>query len=440
MHVKRFTRLLYNCRALKIEAYAGRRRMAVAEVPQEVRRGRNQLAVTVVLGHAIKHIYNSGLQTILLPEIKIGLGLSATQLGALAFSRQATGWVTTIGSGYLGDRFANRAALMLGLSLSLTGVSFFLAGSAPSYWIMFAAMLLVGIGPSMYHPPAIGALSRRFPDKRGFAIALHGTGGSVGEVLGPITVAGLLTLMMWRDVLRVSLVPALLAALLIWAMMRSVPGNVSGTASTSAYFASLFSLLKQRVLLMLVFVTALRSSGQAAITIFLPVYFREDLEFSATKVAIYLSLAQVVGIGAQPVMGSLSDRFGRKAVLVPAMLAMGLLFFALVWADPGVQMVLTVLALGAFLYSLHALFIAAAMDVAGGAEVQSTVVSLIYGASFLGTVSPVVAGIIADAQGTPSAFLFGGSMMLLAGVLMVPLKLPRTARQRSDAMSDDRPR
>ena len=85
-------------------------------VSDDLKRGRNRLAVTVVLGHAIKHIYISGLQTILLPEIKFGLGISATQLGALAFSRQVTGWVTTVGAGYLGDRFANRASLMLGIS------------------------------------------------------------------------------------------------------------------------------------------------------------------------------------------------------------------------------------------------------------------------------------------------------------------------------------
>jgi len=394
----------------------------------EIRRGRNQLATTVVLGHAIKHIYNSGLQTILLPEIKIGLGLSATQLGSLAFSRQATSWVTTMGAGYLGDRFPNRASLMLGASLAITGVSFFALGAAPNYWLMFGAMLLVGIGPALYHPPAIGALSRRFPDRRGFAISLHGTGGSIGEVLGPITTAGVLTLLMWRDVLQVSLFPALLAALLIWSMMRSVPGEVPGTASTRAYFTSLATLLRRRTLLALVLVTALRSMGQAVIVIFLPVYLREDLEFSATRVALYLSMAQVVGIGAQPAMGFLSDRFGRKVVLMPAMACMGLLSIALAYADPGAQMMLTVLALGAFLYSLHTIFIAAAMDVAGG-QVQSTVASLIYGAALLGAVSPILAGILADAYGVPSAFLFGGAVVLLSTFILGLLKLPKTANQ-----------
>ena len=402
--------------------------MAGIQVAPEIKKGRNKLAVTVVLGHAIKHIYNSGFQTILLPEIKLGLGLSATQLGMLAFSRQLTGWFTTVAAGYLGDRFANRAAIMLGMSMALMGISYFFAGFAPNYWVMLIAMLLVGIGPSMYHPPAIGALSRRFPDKRGFAISLHGTGGSVGEVLGPLVTAGALTFLMWRQVLQISLFPAILAGFLIWSMMRSVSGEVPGTGSTGDYFKSIAALLKKGRLAVLVAVTALRSMGQSAIMIFLPLYLREDLEFSAGKVAIYLAMSQAVGMFAQPAMGYFSDRYGRKVVLVPSMTVMGFLFLALTYADTGIQLILTILALGAFLYSLHTIFIAAAMDVAGE-EVQSTVVSLIYGASFLGTFSPVFAGIIADNYGIEKTFLYGGAMILLATLVLALTRLPKTANQ-----------
>ena len=405
--------------------------MAGIQVSPEIKEGRNQLAVTVVLGHAIKHIYNSGLSTILLPEIKLGLGLTGTQLGTLAFSRQLAGWFTTVAAGYLGDRFANKAALMLGISITLMGLSYFFAGFATNYWVMLAAMLFVGIGPSMYHPPAIGALSRRFPDKRGFAISLHGTGGSVGEVIGPLLTAGALTFLMWQDVLKVSLFPAILAGFLIWSMMRTVRGEVASTDSTSDYFKSIASLLRKSRLAILVAVTALRSMGQAAIMIFLPVYLREDLAYSAFTVAIYLSMAQVVGMFAQPAMGYFSDRLGRKIVLIPSMTVMGLLFFVLTYADPGWQLIVTIIALGTFLYSLHTIFIAAAMDVAGD-EVQSTVVSLIYVASFIGTLSPVIAGRIADNYGTENTFLYGGAMILLATLILALTRLPKTANQMAE--------
>ena len=379
----------------------------------------------MVVGHAVKHVYNSALQIHLMPEIKLDMGLTATQFGALATARQVTSGVTTMGAGYLGDRFAHRSALMLGISMGMLGVSFFLAGSAATYWLLFAAMLLVGIGPSLYHPPAIGALSRKFPDRRGFAISLHGTGGSVGEVLGAsFLIAALLGVLVWEDVLRVSMLPALVFAVLIWMTMRNIPAESGGASSTGSYLASLVVLLRNKAMLALVLVTAMRSMGQSAIMAFLPLYLREDLGYSTTEVGLYMPMAQVVGIASQPVMGLLSDRFGRKAVLVPGTAVLGLLCIALSQAEPGPQLILTILAMGAFLYSLHTIYIAAAMDVSGG-EVQSTVVSLIYGAGFLGTLSPVLAGIIVDASETSVAFIYGGGIVIAAAILLSLVKLPR---------------
>ena len=86
------------------------------------------------------------------------------------------------------------------------------------------------------------------------------------------------------------------------------------------------------------------------------------------------------------------------------------------------------MAAGAFLYSLHTIYIAAGMDVARG-QAQSTVVSLIYGASFLGAFSPWVAGVIVDAYGTPSSFIYGGVMVILGAALLAATRLPRTSTQ-----------
>jgi len=85
-----------------------------------------------------------------------------------------------------------------------------------------------------------------------------------------------------------------------------------------------------------------------------------------------------------------------------------------------------VLLMGAFVYSLHTIFIAAAMDVAKG-KAQSTVVSLIYGASFFGTISPIIAGFLVDAYGLKSAFVYSGIVALAATVVLIILKLPKTS-------------
>ena len=415
----------------------------VVTISEEIRRGRNRLAITVVLGHAIKHMYNSGLQSVILAVMKDDLGLTATQFGLLSTSGRVTSGATTMVAGYLGDRFANRSGVMLMISLSMMGISYFLLGIAPSYWLMLAAMLLVGIGPSLYHSPAIAALSRKFPDKRSFAISWHGTGGSVGEVIGPILTGGLIhgvyfVAFKWNEVLQISVGPALIFGLLIYLMMRGIPTASTETESLRDYFTSLFKLLRRRGMQALVLTTALRSMGQGAMMAFLPVYLLEDQGISAIVIGLFLSSIQFVGILAQPAMGWLADKFGHKRVLVPGTVALGLLMIALKFAPtddplmidivllnitlPGLQFGIIALAMGAFLYALHAIYIAAAMDVSQG-EAQSTVVSLIYGASFLGAFSPFLAGVIVDFGTTSDAFVYGGVMVFLAGVVLALIRL-----------------
>ena len=408
--------------------------MQETQVSPEIRRGRNQLAVTVVLGHAVKHIYNSGLNSVIMAAIKDDMGLTGAQFGLLSTSQRITSGATTMVAGYLGDRFANRSGLMLLISLGMMGVSFYLLGSAPNYWLLMTVMLLVGIGPSLYHSPAIASLSRKFPDRRGFAISLHGTGGSVGEVVGPVLVGGLISgtyfvAFEWRDVLHISVAPALFFAALIYLMMRNIPTAATDIESLSEYFSSLSTLLRRRAMISLVVVTALRSTGQSAVMAFLPVYLNEELGYEFVVIGLFMSGAQVTGIVVQPIMGYLSDKFGRKVVLVPCTIAMGALIAALKFAEPGAFLILTVLAMGAFLYSLHTIYIASAMDVAEG-QAQSTVVSLIYGASFLGAFSPWVAGVIVDRTEISNAFIYGGVMVIAGALLLSITKLPKTMNQK----------
>jgi FSR family fosmidomycin resistance protein-like MFS transporter len=276
----------------------------------------------------------------------------------------------------------------------------------------------------MYHPPAIGALSRRFPDKRAFAISLHGSGGSLGEVLGPVTAAGLLTFLTWEGILQLSMLPAIACAFLVWKVMGGLEFADGGGSTLRAYFQSLAVMLRNRALALLVLITALRSMGQSSISLFLPVYLREDLDYSSATVGIFLSMAQLVGIGSQPLMGYLSDRVGHKRVLIPAMLCLGVLFATLAFAEGDLQLAVTILLLGAFLYSLHSIFISAAIGVVGE-NGQSTVVSVMYGASFLGILSPIIAGVIVDETRTQNAFIYGSVMVFIATFVLAVMRLPR---------------
>jgi MFS family permease len=399
--------------------------MKSEETKPEIARGRSWAAVVIVVGHMIKHLYGSGFQTLILPQVKIDLGLSLAQFGLIGSVRALSWWFATMASGYLGDRFTGRTAIFLGITLVLIGLSQVVVGFVSNYWILLASMLLLGGAPAMFHPFAIGELSRRFPDRRGFAISMHGMGGMTGEVLGPLVVAAVLAFLMWRDVLKLSFFPAIIIAFTMWIVLRSLPRMQSQAASKKEYFASMGGLLRNPMFMILVISTGIRGMGESAVDGFLPVYLKDTLEYSDRNIALVFSGAQVIGLLAQPVMGFVSDRFGRKVVLIPATISIGVLSLLLSVADPGIQVVLIILAKGTFKFSLHHIFIAAAIDASGG-KAQSTVTSFMYGAGLLGILSPYIAGLISDNYGIHAAFVFGGVLTLLAFVVLIRYQAPKS--------------
>ena len=406
----------------------------VSDAPLAAASGRNRFAGTIILGHALKHMYVSGLAAVLLPDIKEGLALSSTQYGTLATVQQTSSWGSTMTSGYLGDRFTRLTAIMLGLSLALTGISYFVLGSASSYAMLLPAMLLVGVGPSLYHPPAIGALTRRFSSARAFWISMHGAGGSLGEATGPLIAGGLVTVLFYQDVLKLSLIPALIGAFAMWTLLKNDSAqHAAGTASFKQYLSSFIKLLRHRTILLICTATAFRTVGQATETVFLPVYLREDLGYSAALVAVFISMAQVVGIGSQPLMGLLSDRLGYKRVLVPSLTIFALLLLLIPVADGKLQLAIVILLLGTFLFSLHAILISAASELTEQ-SMQSTIVSLIYASSFVGALSPTMAGVLADSTGLKSTFLLAAALVGISAAILTLTNLPQ-ARGRTAALT-----
>ena len=386
--------------------------------------GRGRFAAVVVGGHAVKHLLTSGVPAVILPEIKRDLALSDTQVGSLGSVQQVSGWMATMGAGYLGDRFAGKTSLMLATSLTIVGFSLMLLGVARSYLMLLGAMLCMGFGPSMFHPPAVGALSRRFADRRALAISLHGTGGSIGEVLGPLVAAGLLTLLYWRDVLRVEVVPALVAAAVMFTLLKEGAATDPGSPSSfRTYLRSFAALLRQRALALLLLVTACRSVGQATTTIFLPIYLREDLAYSPALVGVYIAMSQLAGIGSQPLMGLLSDRFGHKSVILPALVTFSVLLALVPFADGKVALALVILGLGFFLFSMQSVLTSAAVDLAGH-EVHATVVSLIYASGFVGSLAPTFAGVLADRYGLTSTFYMSATVAAVAVIILAVTTLP----------------
>ncbi|MCZ6614960.1 MAG: MFS transporter, partial [Chloroflexi bacterium] len=294
----------------------------------------------------------------------------------------------------------------LGVSILAVGVFHFLLGSVSAYWLLVLMAALSSVAISFWHPPAITALSQKFAHRRGFALSVHGTGGSVGEALGPITAGVLLGFFIWRTVLQVSIIPAIAMAILIALTLRGLKGESGGAESFRSYLGSVRQVLRQPAMITILLVTGGFISAQAAVSTFLPIYLREDLGYSSLATSAFLSVSQVSGIISQPAMGFLSDRFGRKAVILPSILMLGITVFAIPFAWNGPSLLLVVVVMGAFNFPLMAIILAAALDVSGD-DVPATTVSLVFGATVVfSSLTPGLAGVLADVTGDVATTFF----------------------------------
>ena len=141
-------------------------------------------------------------------------------------------------------------------------------------------------------------------------------------------------------------------------------------------------LLRSPVLWGLTVVRGLRAMTLVSLVTVLTLYLGNELEMNTGWRGFHIALLIVAGIAAKPVAGLLSDRFGRKQVMIPGLLWSCLATLALVPFDHGIALTVVIALLGLFLYPDQPILTATVFDVVGR-DVASTGLGVITCVAFL---------------------------------------------------------
>ncbi len=119
----------------------------------------------------------------LLPLLRAHFNVSDTSLGSLPFVLLVVLALASIPSGYLADRFNEPKIIAFGvLFWSMAAI---LSGLAPTFWFLFVARGLVGIGEAAYAPAAQSLISDSFRmENRALAQSIFAAGMILGGVMG----------------------------------------------------------------------------------------------------------------------------------------------------------------------------------------------------------------------------------------------------------------
>jgi ACDE family multidrug resistance protein len=196
-------------------------------------------------------------------------------------------------------------------------------------------------------------------------------------------------------------------------------------------------LLRQRAILSLLLVTMLRNMGFTSLLVWVPVYLIDPVEkgglgMSGFMVGLHTAFLTGLGVASSPVLGYLSDRFGRKVVVVPGLLITALLTAVMGLVGAGLLLTLVILVVGLFTYALAQIIQATILDhIDRGAEGAS--MGLILGSNAVITaVSPILAAIIVNAYGLGAVFYYNAGLigasalvLLFTALRPVPVTVPR---------------
>ena len=405
-------------------------------VPGDPRRTKDPVMATTVIGaHTLEHMYGRAF-LVLITAIYVALGLNPIQAGLLDAVRQLSGGITSMSGGFFVDVFQHRRAHVLTISMTLIAVGYFLVSVAPSYGLILASLAVASAGTALWHPPALGLLAQRFPARRGLFISMHRSTGNIGDWIGPLIVGGLLGVVGWRWIVGGGTPILLVLAVAIFLLLRGVggprPEGIDYGAKIRTQLHSMAESFRGTGMWSIFSVSALRGMGDRSLLWVIPLYLAEDLGMTNFWVGFHVALLAAPGIVAGPLFGALSDRIGRKSIIVGIMATAVVLPLGMALGGGGLLMSFSVLAFGLFLFSVNSLTQAAAIDVADGKGLEGTFIGLMWGSNaFFGALASVAAGVLVEYAGWHSAFYFASTLFFVG--LGASLLMPSGSKVRAAA-------
>ena len=384
-------------------------------------------------GHAVFHWFSQSF-FVMLPEVVATFGLSGLQVGAVAATREMVSGIIALPGGVVTDMLRRHWGSVLTACMALFGLGWLIMGIAPFYPILLIGMAIVAAAASMWHLPATAALSHRFSHHRASALSLHGVGGNIGDVLGPALTGVLLLTLSWQGILSIyAAVPLFLAFVVFWAF-RNI-GHFENDDSRPTRFREQMANTRESFkehprLWGIMTVAALRGMANVAFLPFLALYLGLDEELGLGNASLGLHIALLVGVGvfATPVTGYISDRLGRKLVLIPGLIGLSALTALLIPFGEGIGLIIILAFLGTFLFSDQPILTAAALDVVGEKVAASTLGVFSFSRFALAAASPLIAGQLFDAQGIEAVFLYISGIYLLATIVLLAVPLAPSQR------------
>ncbi len=277
--------------------------------------GQDRSIIAISGSHGIMHGYLILLPA-MIPILQGDLGDIGT-VGMLAsLVSLFYGWFS-LPVGFIADKYSKR--LLIAASMVLCGGASILVGLSPSVPVAAVGMIILGIGASLYHPCGYAHMALVSDDMRGRYMGYQGLGGDMGMAISFLTSSILGASFGWRMTFILWGVVGLAIAAVDLLVIQDIACEVDPTQLRKGPVETvrrMFATAERRTLLLTFVIVVVSGMLWTGVSYFIMVYIT-DVKMVALVIAGGLStLKYTVGAFAMIIGGTLSDRLGRKKLLL----------------------------------------------------------------------------------------------------------------------------
>jgi MFS family permease len=386
------------------------------------------------IAHAVNHA-----QAVLLPLIYLKI-TDDFHVGVDTIAFLAAGGAFAAGAVQLGfaslTRLVSRRKL-LGAGGLLFGGGFVAQAFASGFPTFAVANVISRIGGSPQHPVGNGLLSEQFPpERRGFAISAHIAGGNVGTVVVALIGPPIIASFGWRGAAIVFGIPAIAIAIAILLLVRERGSDRAAAVAGGTVRDAFRTIVRDRDLRWLYLTSILGGGGRGlgVVNLFVLIYLTKVIGLNESLSNLMYGALIVFSVPMPLVAGWLSDRIGRKPLIVGVYLggAVGFVVF-LVSGSSLVGLWSGIVLMGLFSFAESPQLQALLADIARPSIRDATFAlyfTLAFGVGSLWVaIYGAIIGAAGNSTGLPIVFILMTVTFVLAAVGTLPIRAEQRAHE-----------